>query len=206
MEKEEWCDIIDYENLYQCSNLGRIKSLGNGDSNNSKERILKQGINKKGYCVVVLCKEGKCKSHLVHRIVATAFISNIENKPHIDHIDTNKQNNNVNNLRWVTQKQNCNNPITKDKLSKALKGKIVSQEHKNKLSKPILQLSKRGNIILRKWDSLSQVERELGICHSNICECCNGKRKTAKGYKWMYYDDYINKMNNYFNLALKEVS
>lgn len=184
---EEWKDIEGYEELYQVSNLGRVRSLGNGSSNVSKERIMKPYKEKKGYLRVRLCKNGKYKHFLIHRLVANAFIPNPNNKPFIDHIDTNPSNNKVDNLRWVTNKENCNNPLTINHLIensglKNMKGKL------NHLSKPILQFSIDGEFI-RKWDSAADITRELGISNGNICSCCRGERyKTAYGYIWKYYD------------------
>ena len=107
---EEWRDIKGYEGLYQVSNLGRVKSLGNNKTR--KEKILKpETIN--GYLRVCLFKERKGKHILVHRLVADAFIPNMDNKPYIDHIDGNPNNNIINNLRWCTHNENMNNLITK---------------------------------------------------------------------------------------------
>ena len=101
MIMEIWKDVVGYEGLYQVSNMGRVKSLNYG-----RERILKASDNGSGYLYVALCKKGKYKNFLVHRLVAMVFISNPENKPCIDHIDTNKRNNKVENLRWVTHEEN----------------------------------------------------------------------------------------------------
>lgn len=196
--KEIWKEIKDYPN-YMVSNMGRVKSLNYHRTD--KEKILKQEIIKNGYCRVALCKEGKQKKYLVHCLVCTAFLPNPDNLPQVNHKDENKQNNCASNLEYCNAKYNSNYGTKPERISKALKGKpnIV-------LSKSILQLSKSGNIILRKWDSARQVEKELGINHSNIIQCLKGKYKTCGGYKWMYYEDYVNRMNNYFELALKEVS
>lgn len=214
--KEIWKTIENYPD-YQVSNLGRIKSLKFG-----RERVLKQAKNTQGYYFVILYQNKKQKIYRVHKLVALHFIPNPQNLPQIDHIDTNRQNNYVSNLRWVTNKENCNNPITKIKYSKANKGKnkgrVLSQETKDKmsiahkgnpnlaLSKPILQLSKSGNIILRKWDSAHQVKRELNIIQSNVCKCCNNKRKSCGGFKWMYLQDYIDRMEKLYQLTLKKAS
>lgn len=224
MEKEEWREIKNYPN-YMISNRGRVKSLNYNKT--GEERIMKFAINKKGYCCVVLYKDKKQKHYLVHRLVATAFIPNPNNLPQLNHKDEVKTNNCVDNLEWCDAKYNINygthnNKLSlahkgkklsqehKDKLSKILKGRILSQEWKNKISKahqiPILQFSKSGNTILRKWDSATQASNELNINRSNITKCCNGKHNFCGGYRWMYYEDYVNKINNYINLALKEIS
>ena len=174
MMNEIWKDIKDYPN-YMVSNLGRVKSLSNNKAR--KEKILKQHKNSNGYLFVALSKNGKIKCYRVHRLVAEAFLPNPDNKPCIDHINTNKIDNRVENLRWCSHKENINNPITKDKHLKKLK---------ENLSKPIIQFSKDGEFI-RKWDNTWDVQRELGINQSSISKCCNGKRKTAGDYIWRYH-------------------
>lgn len=105
--EEIWKDIEGYEGLYQVSNLGRVKSLGNGKSNNSKERIKKQtNTNTRGYLQVQLSKDGSKKMFLVHRLVASAFIPNPNDLETVNHKDENKENNSVKNLEWMTNKDN----------------------------------------------------------------------------------------------------
>lgn len=78
----------------------------NGRMDNRKGKQLKPGIDKYGYERVVLTKDGIRKTYLVHKLVALAFIPNVENKTTINHIDGNKRNNNVSNLEWATEKEN----------------------------------------------------------------------------------------------------
>ena len=195
-EIEIWQDIQGYENLYQCSSLGRVKSLWFG-----KEKILKQIKDKNAYCRVILYKEGKIKSYLVHRLVALHFIPNPQIFSQVNHKDENPSNNCVENLEWCTAKYNCNYGTYNEKCRKAKKNKSNLTS-----SKSILQFSKSGNIILGKWDSISQASKELNIKCSNICTCCKGKYKTCGGYRWMYLEDYVNRMEKLYNLALKNVS
>lgn len=140
LNDEIWRDIKDYEGLYQVSNKGRVKSLDRYANNNGTlqfrpERILKQNIQKAGRskrCTVVLCKNSNTKAIRVHRLVAEAFIPNPENKPQIDHIDTNMENNNVENLRWVTPKENMNNPLTRKRQSESKMGHPAWGPHLSK--------------------------------------------------------------------------
>ena len=136
-ENEIWVKIKDHPN-YSVSNKGRVR-------NDKRERIRKTYIDKDGYLFVALFRNKSNVICRVHKLVANAFIPNPDNKPCVDHIDTNKLNNNVDNLRWVTQKENCNNPLTKlhrkqsqavanQKISVALKGRKKSEEAKRKMS------------------------------------------------------------------------
>lgn len=98
---EEWADIKGYENMYQVSNLGRVKSL-----KRKEEVILKCKITKSGYREAKLFNVNY-KDFLVHRLVALSFIPNPENKKQVNHIDGDKLNNVVTNLEWVTSKENA---------------------------------------------------------------------------------------------------
>lgn len=102
---EIWKDIIGYEGLYQVSNLGNIKSLGNGGTHKT-ERILSQKITRFGYKTVILHKNGVRKDCRVHRLVAYAFLPNDDDTLVVNHKDGDKCNNRVENLEWCTQSDN----------------------------------------------------------------------------------------------------
>lgn len=121
---EIWKDINNYEGLYQVSTLGRIKSLrrvirySDGRHKLISERILSPEICKStGYLYVNLSKSGKSKHCTVHRLVAEAFIPNIENLPQINHLDEDRSNNVVENLEWCTCKHNSNYGKHNEKMS-----------------------------------------------------------------------------------------
>ena len=113
MTEEIWKDIPGYEGLYQVSNFGRVKSLRRPYGNNggiqwTKERILSPGKDKDGYLQVNLHCNGKQHQRKVHRLVAQAFLPNMDNLPMVNHKDEDKTNNNVDNLEWCDQKYNIN--------------------------------------------------------------------------------------------------
>ena len=145
---EIWKPVVEYEGLYEVSSFGRVRSLDRYDGRGwrIKGRILKPTIDKKGYLTVGLSKNNQRKAFKVHRLVALHFIPNIENKPEIDHINTIKTDNRVENLMWVTPKENSNNPITLVNKSESKKG------IKNKRHQPVLQYDTNGNFI-REWDT-----------------------------------------------------
>ena len=126
---EQWKDIEGYEGLYQVSDMGNVKSL-------VSNKNLKPYTTSFGYLQVNLSKDGKKKTFKVHRLVARAFIENPENKEEVDQIDTNRTNNRVTNLRWVTRKENQNNPLTKERIKTA-----------NKLTQP-LAITKTGKKVM----------------------------------------------------------
>ena len=113
MENEIWKEIPGYKGLYEVSNYGQIKSIERLEKCGNKTRIRKARILKqslrRGYLFVSLCKNGRKENVVIHRIVSLLFIPNPNNMSEVDHIDGNKINNKVSNLRWVTAKQNSNN-------------------------------------------------------------------------------------------------
>lgn len=111
---EYWRSISNYEN-YQVSSCGRVR-------NTKTYKILKQDLKENGYKDVQLYKNGKPKHYRVNRLVACEFIDNPHNKPLVDHIDNNKLNNNVNNLRWVDYSENGRNQKRRIDNSSGYKG------------------------------------------------------------------------------------
>lgn len=167
--KEEWKDIKDLEGLYQVSNWGNVMSLNyNGTG---KPRLMKTVKNKYGYLVVKLFKDRKPKMFRVNRLVAETFIPNPDNLHQVNHIDENKENNRVDNLEWCTPKYNCNYGTRNER-------RVKTQ------SKPVLQLTLTGDLI-KEWSSVAECGRN-GFNQSLVCQCCNGKRKTHKGFRWEY--------------------
>ena len=103
---EVWKDCVGFEDLYQVSNLGNVKSIRN-NKGTKQDRLLKPATTSTSdYLYVQFCIKGITKKHSIHRLVAKAFIANPANKPTVNHIDGNKLNNNACNLEWNTYSEN----------------------------------------------------------------------------------------------------
>jgi hypothetical protein len=124
--EEIWKDVIGYEGLYQVSNMGRVKSLPRFDriGRLHKGCILSQCVQRGGYLYVQLSVDGKQKPSKIHRLVAEAFIPNIEAKATVNHKNCNKHDNTVDNLEWCTNLEN----IAHAKLNGLLKGQSNPNE------------------------------------------------------------------------------
>lgn len=181
--KEIWKDIKGYEGLYEISNLGNVKSLHKSLNHNYKPFILKNDDYGR-YNTVRLYKDGISKVYAIHRLVAQAFIPNIENKPFINHINGNKKDNRVENIEWCTPREN-NLHAFKTGLAKIYNKGMIGKDSKHSI--PVEQYDLNDNFI-KRWDSMSDVQRELNIKVQSIYPCCNGKkyRKSAGGYRWKY--------------------
>lgn len=171
LPNEEWLLIKDYEN-YQVSSLGRIKSLKYG-----KEKIRKQRKINNGYLTINLWKEGIMKSCLVHRLVANAFIPNPSNLKCVNHKDENKENNCVDNLEWCSVAYNNTYGSRLKKVSE----KQINDPSK---SKQVYQYSLDGELVAI-WNSTQECKRN-GYHRGNVSNCCLGKLKTHRGFKWSY--------------------
>ena len=101
MIEKIWKPIIGYENLYKINNYGEVLSL-------RSNKILKPNNNGIGYFIIQLCKNGKRKNYLIHRLVAEHFLDNPNNLPEVNHKDEDKSNNFVDNLEWCKHKYNMN--------------------------------------------------------------------------------------------------
>lgn len=162
---EEWRPVVGYEGLYEVSDWGRVKNQKNG--------FMKNHLNG-GYNRVHLSKNNIQKFYYVHRLVAKAFIPNVNNHDFINHKDEDKTNNNVDNLEWCTREYNNNYGTRNKKVAKAN-------------SKHVYQYSLDGELIAI-WPSVKEVAKECGFCKESISKCCNSKLKKHKGYIWKYVE------------------
>lgn len=185
--KEIFKDIEGYENLYQVSNTGKIKSLLN-----NKNQIMKQSIHSCGYYKITLLKDKKYHTKYVHRLVAIAFVPNPDNKSQVNHIDGNKLNNNVSNLEWVTPSENQLHAI---KLHLREPSPMTNKKGiLNHNSKPIIQLTLDGRFV-KCWDCISDAAKYYGVNPTNISNAVCGRHKTSNGFLWRYIIKHSNISN-----------
>lgn len=172
--EEVWKDIPEYENIYQVSNLGRVKSLPRKTNQTdkkryTKEKILKQQKNMYGYMEITLRKNNVRKHYKVHRLVMVAFHG--ETKLIVNHIDCNKTNNNVENLEYCTYQENSNHYLwnrKQPKIDNYKKGiinlytkgysiKYLSRSYKYS-TKTVKSLLLRNNIKIRNNQKETKME------------------------------------------------
>lgn len=192
LEGEEWRDVVGYEGLYAVSTLGRVISLYrelNGVSKSGKvftnihnPQLLKTQISNRGYWVVMLTVNYGRKMKYVHRLVAEAFLPNPYNKPQIDHIDTNRLNPRLNNLRWCSQRENNLNENTVAKLRKSKTGCPMPSKWV-----PVVSIAPNGHVI--HYKNIASVQDD-GHSRTMVSGCLRGKYATHHGLKWMYLSDY----------------
>lgn len=174
-----WKDIPGY-NGYQVSNRGEVRSKDrwvtreDGRKKFFRGMLLTPNLGRSGYVYVQLTVNGKNHTKVVHRLVATAFIPNPEDKQTVNHRDENRLNNCVENLEWMTMRENvCYN----DGYSRRVKS----------LCKAIEQYTVNGDFV-RVWSGAQDAARVMGKSPSSIRECAAGKRKAAYGYVWRFVD------------------
>lgn len=167
---ETFKPVKGYEGLYEVSDYGAVRSL----QFKGKKRIkYLNGRDSFGYRQVHLSNGKSHKMIFVHRIVYEAFNSPIPYGYEIDHIDGDRNNNKLSNLRVVTHRDNMNNPVT------------ILRKSKSRC-KPILQLNKQTGEVIRQWECARDAWREIGINFKNISQCCLGNRKSAGGFRWCF--------------------
>ncbi len=201
--EEKWKNIKGYKGLYKVSNLGQVKSMGrktimkDGVHRDYSEKILKQGKNNRGYCKLELYNEySEKRTHLVHRLVAEAFIPNPDNKEQVNHKNGIKHDNVVTNLEWMNQEENMlhayTNGIRKPaKYEHSEEAKIKMKEKrvgKTPFIKKVNQIDPITNEILNTFKSTREAADFVGCHETSISEVCRKKkgRLTTKGFKWEY--------------------
>lgn len=179
--KEIWKTIGEFDN-YEVSNKGRVR-------NKETKNVLRPYLSNSGYYMINLVNDKYRKNNTIHRLVAKTFIENKQNKEIVNHIDHDKLNNQVDNLEWVTQKENCKHSIGAGRANTHTARESLSKVSK----KPVYQKDMEGNVI-KLWDSPTQAEKESDKYYraASIGRVANGQRNSYKGYKW----EFVNKSSN----------
>ena len=182
--KEIFKDISWYEWLYQVSNIGNVKSLHYG-----KERLIIKSINSWWYAGVKLSNKWE-KNFGVHRLVAISFIDNPENKPQVNHINGIPDDNRVENIEWCTCSENVIHSFKK--LWRVSAFSTNNPRHwkwvfgkDNPWAKKVWQYSMSGEL-LKVWDSVMDIHRQLWFLQWAISTVCRGERKMYKNFNWKY--------------------
>lgn len=176
--KEQWKEIDDY-NGYSVSNTGKIKSFRR-KSNKEKGLILKQETSYRGYKQVSLYKDGKKHQKFVHRLVAEAFIPNPDNKPEVNHKDTDKTNNAVSNLEWNTSSENTIHAYKNGLYDNLKESLSIAGPNRH----PPVRVVETGKI----YRSQRELSKELNLCEQCVSRCLKGGSKSTKGYHFEYVD------------------
>lgn len=183
--EEIWKDVKGYEGIYKVSNLGMVKRLSTEvfcrawKKRRVKEKVLKPCINTHGYYALNLSHKNKKAPQRLHRIIASAFVPNPENKKEVNHKDGNKLNNALDNLEWVTHRENGIHAY-ENGLNYSAKGAD------NSLSKSVKQFDLSGKFI-KQYGSIHEAARETNIHHNTIGANLYGRTRACKKlYKFTY--------------------
>lgn len=170
--EEIWKDIEGSDGRYKISNIGRVMSKGvDARGHNRKEKILKPKNDGWGYLHVGIRMNGKTVNRKIHVLVADAFIGKRLKGMQIDHINGNKKDNCVNNLRIVTRYENYKNEVT-------------YKRHPCK-ERGVIKMDLSGNILC-EYGSINEAARLNNSSTGNIWATCNGMYKTYHGFKWAF--------------------
>jgi hypothetical protein len=193
MAHEEWRDVVGYEGLYQVSNLGRVRSLDRYIGHNLggrrlwRGKVLKPHKMPNGYLNIQLSKDGKKTQTGIHRLVAQAFLPTDPDRQYVDHINAIRDDNRLENLRWVTQSENNLHAveignIDREKMRENCK-RMIEDRGIEWCSKPVIRSDGK------RYLSASEAARDIGDRQSNVSAVARGERRVCRGYSFAYEDD-----------------
>lgn len=156
-------DIKGYEELYAVTSCGKVWSY-------RSKKFLKPSKSKDGYLRVALRKDNKYKNFYIQRLVAEAYLVKPNESYEVNHKDQNRENNCINNLEWISHKDNINYSDRNERVAKSKYKKVLCVE---------------TGIV---YESLKSAALATGTKDSNISRVCHGRRKTTGGYHWEYVE------------------
>lgn len=177
LEGEEWRFIAEYP-CFKVSNYGRVKRVFTQTGNPTEKLLSIHFQQDNGYCCVTLNK----KKQYVHRLVASAFIKNVDNKPQVNHKDGNKRNNHISNLEWVTVSENGKHAYRQLGIIPNTKGRYGVNANRHRAVKCI-ELKSGEEFI---FDTITQASIKLKINTGSITRCAKGEYKSTHGYVFEY--------------------
>lgn len=175
---EIWKTIPGTNNKLEVSNYGNVRSLLRG-----KPYVLKTQRDKKGYHRIRITINRVKMSFKVHRLVAKAFIENPNNLPQVNHIDGNKDNNQVSNLEWISNKDNANHAV-----KAGLWTNVFAASKQTNDKRKIAIKATDGHTTLH-FESISSAEKYFKSRH--VVDVLKGKRKTVKGFSFAYESEVM---------------
>lgn len=211
LPNEEWKLISGYEEYYQVSNLGRVKSMRRyiPHSRHGQQlihpKILKQKVNIDSNsisdqpmisCQAPLSKDGSIRYHNVRRLVYSAFIKELEYQDdglYVINIDCNGYNNTVSNLKAISKpekytRSNARKRVPESYLIRADRSKWTKPYGGATNKKPIIKMSLSGTII-KRYDSITEASKDNNLDEKSIINVAKGKWKSSRGFKWKYAND-----------------
>lgn len=194
--RESWVSVKGYENLYEVSCQGNVRSLDRVVLQKNKfnllskrvykGRILKTRVGKQGYPYLHLSKGGIRKTFKVHRLVAEHFIPNLEGKPEVNHIDGNKTNNSKSNLEWCTSSEN--------KRHAHKTGLKVNPKGVNAHNFRGTVLAIKGGVVLCELNGHEDIHSK-GFTSCGVSATLTGRQGTHRGCTFILKEDYKNEVN-----------
>jgi len=175
--KEIWKSIKGYEDRYEISNLGRVRSKMD-NKGKMRFKILKLSNNNKGYVMANLKKKHISKLFSIHRLVAIAFIPNPHSYPQVNHINEDKTDNRSCNLEWCSESYNCNYGSRNSRMRKNLTKTQMKRAIK------VRQINKETNEVINVFSSLREAYRKTGVRESSISNCLKGRCNSCGGFYW----------------------
>ena len=189
MKNEEWLDVDGYEGLYQVSNTGKVKTLERKRRDEKKEyrvreKILSLPLNAYGYPVVSLHKDGVARTVTVHRLVAAAFLPNPDGKRCVDHINGDRADNRVENLRWVSHRENTRHMFELG-TEVAWSNRNISEEGRRRFTHSQEKAVIRSDGAI--FDSVTKAAKSLGYkTPKMVIANLKGRVESVRGFTFSY--------------------